>query len=165
MSLVGFQARNHEQQVRKRGVLSVVDCRATDPEWFARLHARFRFTLDAAALPTNAKLARYFSPEDDGLSKPWAGERIWCNPPFSQLEAWVKKGHESTDAALIVMLIPANRTEQPFWHRYVEPYRDMGGRLKTEFVRGRQRFIHPESERVGMNERPPFGVLLLVWGR
>lgn len=165
MSLVGFKARNHEQQVEKRGPLSVVDCRATSPEWFAELHARFRFTLDVAALPENAKLSAYLTPNEDGLKQSWAGERIWCNPPFSQLEPWVSKAHKETDAPVIVMCVPANRTEQGWWHRWIEPYRDMGGRLRTEFIRGRQRFIHPDSERVGMNERPPFGVCLLIWGR
>jgi hypothetical protein len=163
--LVGFEARNHPQQVDERGALANVDERATPPEWFAELHARFRFTVDAAALQRNTKLPRFFDPEMDGLKQPWDRERIFCNPPFSALEAWAAKAHQETGAALIVMVTPANRTEQAWWQTFIEPYRDLGGRLRTEFVKGRKRFIHPESERVGMNERPPFGIVLLIWGR
>jgi phage N-6-adenine-methyltransferase len=165
VSLVGFKARNHPQQVRKRGALLVVDERVTPPEWFAELHARFRFTVDAAALPRNAKLLRFFDPEIDGLKQPWSHERVFCNPPFSALEPWVAKAHQETRAAVIVMLTPSNRTEQGWWQTYIEPYRDRGGRLRTEFLRSRRRFIHPEAERVGMNERPAFGICLLIWER
>ena len=36
------------------------------------------------------KARRFFSQEDDGLSKPWAGN-VWLNPPFSAWKAWVGK--------------------------------------------------------------------------
>ena len=56
----------------------------TPPELFESLHRRFHFTVDAAALPHNAKLARFWTPEDDGLERSWEGERVWCNPPYSR---------------------------------------------------------------------------------
>lgn len=46
---------------------------ATPPDFFAALHARFAFTLDAAASAENAKCAHYFTPEQDGLSQNWGG--------------------------------------------------------------------------------------------
>ncbi len=49
MSLVGFKARNHAQQVGRRGALARVDDRETAPEDFAVWHRRFRFTIDVAA--------------------------------------------------------------------------------------------------------------------
>lgn len=67
-------------------------------------------------------------------------------------------------APTIVMLLPANRTEQPWWQDLVEPVRDRtGGHLWTEFLRGRRRFVLPGNEGIGMNERPPFGSVLLIW--
>lgn len=114
----------------------------------------------------NTKLPLYFDYDIDGLAQSWVGERVWCNPPFSNLAAWVAKAHvESATSPLIVLLVPANRTEQGWWHTYIEPYRDRGDNLRTEFVRGRVRFIKAGASSVESNNRPPFGVCLLIWGR
>ncbi len=168
MSLVGFKARNHDQQVRKRGANPAVDDRATSPEVFAPLQERFGFTLDVAASSHNAKCARFLSIEDDGLSKPWTGERVWCNPPYSSIEPWLEKAwlEWAHGAELIVMLLPANRTEQGWWQEHVERSRDRtGSPLRTEFIQGRLRFIAHDATKVKPNERPPFGCVLLIWER
>lgn len=162
MTLARFRAQNHPQQVAKPNV----DDRATTPEDFDPLHARFAFTLDAAAAAHNTKCERYYSIEDDGLAQSWEGERVWCNPPYSSIEPWVEKANAETGARLIVMLLPANRTEQGWWQRRVEPFRD--GRSEhgphTEFLPGRLRFIAPDADWIRPNERPPFGCVLLLWG-
>lgn len=163
MSLVKFRAQNHPQQVDVNGALPQVDDRGTAPEFFAALDARFGFTIDVAAASHNAKCERYFGIEEDGLAQPWAGERVWCNPPYSDIGAWVKKAWKERDAEVIVMLLPANRTEQKWWQLYVEPRRDKGGRLRVEFLRGRLRFVMPGEESIGPNQRPPFGCCLLIW--
>jgi len=165
MTLVGFKAQNHDQQVRRRGPRPEVDDRATAPEVFGPLHDRFGFTVDVAALPHNAKLPRYFTPEVDGLAQSWAGERVWCNPSYSSIEPWVQKAWAEWDAGaeLIVMLLPANRTEQGWWQRHVEPAR-RARLLEVEFLPGRMRFIRAGATAIGPNERPPFGVCLLIWG-
>lgn len=161
MSLVGFKARNHPQQAAKPHV----DNMATPPEVFNPLHKRFGFTLDVCALSRNAKCERYITPEEDGLVQDWTGERVWCNPPYSSIEPWVVKAAFEVGAEVIVMLVPANRTEQGWWQRHVEPVRDCGdGVLRTEFIAGRTRFIRHEAESIKPNERPPFGCCLLIWG-
>lgn len=171
MSLVGYAARNHRQQVGKRGARPEIDDRAITAEDFAPLHERFRFTIDAAATAENARLPRYWTTEDDALRQNWARERVWCNPPHSQplLERFVRKAGENYDALtgdLVVMLVPANRTEQPWWQELVEPHRDGGSRvscLRTEFLAGRIRFLAPGQAEIGPNERPPYGCCLLIW--
>jgi phage N-6-adenine-methyltransferase len=163
MSLVGFKARNHPQQVRERGAKLHVDDRATPPELFEPLNERFGFTLDACAEAHNAKCARYFTPQDDGLQQDWAGERVFCNPPYSNIEPWAQKARMSVDA-LAVLLVPANRTEQGWWQRQVEPWREGPSPLRVEFLPGRPRFITYANGEVGPNERPPFGCALLIWG-
>lgn len=165
MSLVGFKAQNHRQQVGRRGPNPKVDDRGTTPEVFDPLHERFGFTVDVAALPHNAKLERFFTPAQDGLAQSWAGERVWCNPPYSSIEPWLAKAWDewSNGADLIVMLLPANRTEQGWWQRHVEPYRRTG-ELRVEFLPGRLRFIAAGKTEVGPNERPPFGCCLVIWG-
>jgi phage N-6-adenine-methyltransferase len=166
VSLVGFQAENHPQQVETRGPLDPIDDRATPPEFFEAMHARFRFTVDVAAAAHNTKLPRFYDYEANGLAQSWAGERVWCNPPYSDLLPWVRKAHrEHRHAEVVVMLLPANRTEQAWWQTYVEPFRDRPGTLlRTEFIRGRLRFIKAGAESVEANNRPPFGVVLLIWG-
>jgi phage N-6-adenine-methyltransferase len=169
MSLVGFKARNHKQQVGRRGANPFVDDRETTPEVFDALHERFRFTVDVAASNENAKLPRFYTAEDDGLAHDWRGERVWCNPPYSNIEPWLSKawGHQPIrpqGAELIVMLLPANRTEQGWWQKWVEPFRH-NDRLKVEFLPGRMRFIPPGEDSVKPNSRPPFGCCLLIWSQ
>lgn len=163
MPLTGFKAQNHPQQVLVHGAKVDVDERATPQEFFDMLHRRFSFSIDAAALPYNCKLERFWSPEDDGLAQDWTGERIWCNPPFSDVRPWVQKAHESTTADLVVMLLPANRTEQTWWQEFVEPFRDRQlSRLRVEFLPGRLRFGIGRNAPIS-NTRPPFGCCLLIW--
>lgn len=165
MSLLGFRSQNHPQQVDARGPEDTVDDRGTDPAFFDALNRRHGFTLDVAASDTNAKCERYFTREDDGLAQSWEGERVWCNPPYSDIKSWVFKAwNENHRAELIVMLLPANRTEQRWWQEMVEPYRDReGGSLWVEFLPGRMRFVKANQQRIGANERPPFGCCLLRW--
>lgn len=123
MSLVGFAARNHPQQETDDGV----DDRALPPAVFAKWHDRFQFTIDVAASDANAKLPRYYTRATNGLEQSWVGERVYCNPPFSNIAPWVKKAWAEVGAPLIVMLLPANRTEQRWWHELIESKRDRGG--------------------------------------
>ena len=65
------------------------------------------FDLDPCATPENAKCARFFTREDDGLIQPWTG-KVFCNPPYGrEIGKWVKKAWESSvEGALVVLLIP-----------------------------------------------------------
>jgi len=163
VSLVSFKGQNHPQQLAVRGAKPEVDDRQTSPEVFDPLHQRFRFTVDVAALAHNAKLKRYYTPLEDGLAQDWTGERVWCNPPYSSIEPWVVKAW-AENAELVVMLVPANRTEQGWWQRHVEPWRDKSHRFRCEFLPGRLRFIAHDADEIKPNERPPFGCCLLIWG-
>lgn len=166
MSLVGFKAKNHPQQTRYAGSQRHVDDRAMPLADFVSLQERFRFTIDVAAAAHNAKLPRFYSIEDCGLAASWSGERVYCNPPYSDVKPWLEKAWSEKDAELIVMLLPANRTEQGWWQDLVEPHRDRAGsRLRVEFLRGRRRFLKPGQMEIGPNERPPFGSCLLIWDR
>lgn len=164
MSLARFRGQNHPQQVAAPRAATSVDDRATPWELFNPLHERFRFTLDACASPRNAKLPRYRSIEDDGLAAEWHGERVWCNPPYSDIRPWVEKALRPA-AELVVLLLPANRTEQGWWQDLIEPVRDRGGIVRVEFLRHRQRFIRPDRDTIMPNDRPPFGVCLVIVDR
>jgi phage N-6-adenine-methyltransferase len=168
MTYVGLKGKNRPAQLLREGrSLDEVDDRATPPELFAQLDERFGgFTLDVAASADNARCERYFDREADGLSRPWTWEQVWCNPPFSTIEPWLEKawGEWYRGAMLIVMLLPANRTDQPWWQRWVEPsLRTQAGPLRVEFLPGRIKFLRPGQSEPGRRDRPLFGCCLLIW--
>lgn len=176
--LAGFKSQNHPQQLAARGALDEVDDRGTLPEFIASLEGRYGepFTLDVAAAPHNAKAPTFYTLEDDGLTQPWTGN-VWCNPPYSNLAAWVEKAWDEWGSRAfsewaphvvgprrITMLLPANRPEQKWWQERVEPYRDReGSPLRVEFLPGRMRFIRPNATIGPKGDRPPFGCCLLIW--
>jgi phage N-6-adenine-methyltransferase len=163
VTLVGFKAQNHRQQIGKRGALEKVDDRRTPRSLFDPLNDEFRFTLDVAASDENTLCPAYFTIADDGLSRRWFGS-VWCNPPYSDCSAWVRKAnYESQWCESVVMLLPANRTEQAWWQDFIEPYR--GSQIETRFLRGRLRFDTPSHDytKQPKGNRPPFGVVVVIW--
>lgn len=166
MSIARFRSSNHPQQSRRWGVDDTTDDRATHPLDFADFNERHGpFTLDVAVAAHNTKCDRYYDIDTNGLDQDWAGERIWCNPPYSNIAPWIRKAWDSWTATDgITMLLPANRTEQQWWQLMVEPFRDRPkSPLTTEFLPGRMRFLKPGQTAIGPNQRPPFGCVLLVW--
>jgi site-specific DNA-methyltransferase (adenine-specific) len=106
----------------------------TPQELFDLVHAEFDFTLDVCATRVNAKCPRFFTAKDNGLTKPWAGERCWMNPPYGDaIGDWMAKAkQESDEGTLVVCLVPA-RTDTAWWWqtaRYGE----------VRFLRGRLHF-------------------------
>lgn len=168
MSLVGHRAQNHPQQVAVGGARDDVDDRRTPLDLLAECAALAgvrAFDLDVAASEDNAKALAFYDTNHDGLTHPWDG-RVWCNPPYSDIRPWVEKAWAECDAghaAVIAMLLPANRTEQGWWQEWVEPYRE-GVTLRVHFLAGRRRFDRPGWEKPAKGDRPPFGLCLLVWG-
>ena len=97
----------------------------TPPDFFKALDEQFHFTLDAAAshenalckfyLTTEGMFARTYDgegyidlalPDQDGLSYPWTGHRVFCNPPYdSSLYQWVEKASKF-EAEVAVLLLP-----------------------------------------------------------
>lgn len=90
----------------------------TPQDFYDNLDSIFDFTLDPCASDENHKTARYYTAEDDGLSKSWNGERVFMNPPYGrEIGKWVKKASEQV-GGIAVCLLPA-RTDTRWWHDYV----------------------------------------------
>jgi phage N-6-adenine-methyltransferase len=165
---VGRSPRNHPSQVALRGPDFDVDDRRTPQDVWLALHREHRFTIDVAASVENAKLPVFFDRERDGLSQSWRGEVAWCNPPYSDCGAWVEYAIEQVRAGClkVVILLPANRTEQAWWQDLIEPVRDRGLGMSTRFLPGRMRFgcaRRTSADAVAPNEnRPPFGNVLVI---
>lgn len=118
-------------------------CSSGSPEWatpqdfFDTLNAEFGFTLDVCSTHENAKCARHFTRDDDGLVQSWGGEVCWMNPPYGRtIGDWMRKAHaESKRGATVVCLVPA-RTDTKWWWdtaMHVWPH-------GIRFVKGRLRF-------------------------
>lgn len=80
------------------------------------------FTLDPCATPENTKCEKYYTKEDDGLSKSWENENVFVNPPYTkrQIEKWVKKSFEEAsknDCTRVTLLLPV-RTSCKWFHKY-----------------------------------------------
>jgi phage N-6-adenine-methyltransferase len=108
----------------------------TPRDFFDAVDSVFHFTLDVCADHSNAKCLRYYTKEDDGLSREWRGV-CWMNPPYGrEIALWVRKAYESSLAGgtVIVCLLPA-RTDTKWWHDYV-----LGHAEGIFFIRGRLRF-------------------------
>ena len=181
----GFIPSNHPNQVKKRGVDDSIDDRETPPCVFDPLHAEFGFTLDVAASVHNAKCQRFctlngtYTKDEEGnetcwscwsplngLESDWYLERVWCNPPFSNLRKWTER-HWDQRATVSALLLPANRMEQPFWQKFVEPFRDrQGSILTTRFLAKRRPFLHM-GQGIGnrTSKNPPFGLVVCIWDR
>ena len=114
---------------------SETDLWATPQDTFDELNAEFGpFDVDVCAVAGNAKCARFYTPETDGLAQDWAPSRCWMNPPYGRTIArWMCKAwEESLRGATVVCLVPA-RTDTAWWHDYA-----MKGQIR--FLRGRLKF-------------------------
>ena len=126
------------------------------PQWlFDSMNQKYGFTLDPSATPENAKCSKFYTMEDDGLSKNWAGERVFINPPYSKCYDWVKKAHKEAqqENTKVVMLLPA-RTDTKWFHEFC-----MDKKVTSEivFVKGRLKFGDQTNA-------APFPSMIIVFG-
>ena len=96
---------------------SKTDMWSTPQEFFNDLNKEFNFTLDPCATKENAKCDKFYTINEDGLSKDWSNEVVFMNPPYGRgISSWIEKA--SKEDATVVCLIPA-RTDTRWWHDYV----------------------------------------------
>lgn len=92
---------------------------------------------------------------DDGLSKAWFGS-IWVNPPYSDMEDWMRKALDEShrdDVETILVLAPA-RTSTQWFHRYATQATVLA------FIEGRLTFGNPDDQ----VRNAPFPSLIAVFG-
>lgn len=114
---------------------------------FDALNDEFDFTVDAAADFSNALLCDFYGPgsaeHEDALTIDWTyyanGEkpaRAFLNPPFSLGAKFIEKAVEqAARGCLVVCLLPANKSEQGWFHELVLPWAD-----EVRFIRGRLKY-------------------------
>ncbi|HCN0788431.1 TPA: DNA methylase, partial [Escherichia coli] len=88
------------------------DCWRTPSLLFRNLHREFGFSMDGAATEHDALLPRF---TDDISRQSWVGERVFCNPPYSDTKTFLVKASE---ADLAVFLIPY-RPQTIYWLKHI----------------------------------------------
>lgn len=126
------------------------------PQWlFDALDREFGFTLDPCSDGKNAKCQKFYTPNENGLLRDWGTETVFMNPPYSEVDEWMRKAYgASQEGATVVCLVPA-RTDSNWWHDYA-----MKGEIR--FIRGRLRFGEDER-RFGGSGSAPFPSAILVF--
>lgn len=125
---------------------------ATPTALFNKLNEEFNFNLDPCADDKNHKCARYYTKEQNGLSKIWTGsDRVFLNPPYGKMiKHWVKKARQSWEdnGALVVALLPA-RTDTKWWL-------DCMASAEIRFIKGRVKFGDGKNG-------APFPSVIVIW--
>ncbi len=116
----------------------------TPPAFFERLNAEFNFTLDGASDDANGLLEKCSTAE---APRQWGGERVFCNPPWSNILPFIEL---APTAELAVVLVPA-RTNARWFHRAL----DLGA---TPI------FFKPKLKFVGAPHTSPVDCILLLFG-
>lgn len=122
----------------------------TPRAFFDVLDAEFHFTLDPCCNEQNKKCEKHYTKEQDGLKQSWAGERVFCNPPYGRdVGKWIQKSaEEKKRGALVVLLLPA-RVDTKWFHELIVP------NAEIRFVKGRLKFG-------GKKESAPFPSMVAI---
>lgn len=124
----------------------------TPQKVFDDLDNEFHFTLDPCATPGNAKCARYYTKEQNGLTFSWANEVVFMNPPYGgNTGKWLSKAWRESLAGAIVVCLIVSSTDRSYWHDYIFPYAS-----EIRWLRGRITFGEADST-------APFASAILIF--
>ena len=127
----------------------------TPQDFFDKLNKEFRFTLDPCATEETAKCEKFYTKDDDGLSKDWSDEVVFCNPPYGrEIKKWVEKCYNENkiNKTKIVLLVPA-RTDTIYFHEYIYH------KAEIRFVKGRIKFVGKQQG----SGSAPFPSILVIY--
>jgi len=129
------------------------DSWGTPQDFFNELNSEFNFTLDPCCAHWNHKCRKYYTEEDDGLSKSWEGEIVFLNPPYSQSKLWIIKA--AKEKCVSVLLLPS-RTDTKVFHEYI--YNKPNAEIR--FIKGRLKFETGDSR---VKNSAPFPSMLVIF--
>jgi phage N-6-adenine-methyltransferase len=137
----------------------------TPPQFIDWIRRRWgvEFDLDVAASDDTTKAPRWFTVEDDGLSKNWFGT-CWVNPPFGvELVKFISKAvselRREEGPEEVWVLVPA-RTCTKWFHDLVVP-----AAARIFFIRGRFCFVAGEGKIAAEGANSPFPSILIMMDR
>lgn len=127
----------------------------TPKKLYRKLDQEFNFELDACASNLNHKCDKYFTKEDNALIQNWKAKSVFCNPPYSEIGAFVKKSYcecKKGNAETVVLLC-FSKTETKWFHKYIL------GKAEIRFIKGRVAFeLNGQS-----GKQAPFGTMIVIW--
>ena len=142
----------------------------TPKSFFDELNKAWGFTLDPCSNDVNAKCVKHYTKEDDGLSKVWKNEVVFCNPPYGKdIPLWINKCLESwtIHGSRVAILIPA-RTDTRYFQKVLRAGCERGvvvmNRLTDRPGSGIGLFFIPGRLRFGYEEKDcaPFPSILIT---
>jgi phage N-6-adenine-methyltransferase len=118
----------------------------TPKEIYDPLHTEFKFNCDPCPLS--------WKPGDpDGLQLDW-GTSTFCNPPYSNVNLWIKKAHDEWKKGKTVVMLINAITDTKAFHDYIY------NKAELRFVRGRIKFVDPSNpEKKAPSVRPSMVVV------
>ena len=135
----------------------------------------FKFTLDPCAPPeNNLGTAKFYTEADDGLKQTWVDQKVFMNPPYGNLPAWIEKAHKEAvwGDTTVVGLLPV-RTSPKYMRAYVWTLKAKllpslryarelrRGQIGIFFLPKRVRFIDPGTGKKAGS--PYFDSMVVVW--
>lgn len=118
---------------------------------FKQLDDLYGFTLDAACDSSNNKVPNAFCYDlgHDGLIESWGGHKVFCNPPFSQKDKWIKKAYEEVyekDCVFCAMILPLNcMSTIAFYDTIIK------NNVSYEVLKGRIQFLSNQTKEIAPN--------------
>lgn len=126
----------------------------TPDHFYEKWGAKHHCNLDVAATAENTKCEAFFDIETDALKTDWYG-RVWCNPPYSDLQAWTARAfRQRNNCEIIVCLLPA-KTDTKWFHSFV--YR----KASLFFIKGR--IVFEFNSLVAGCGRSPFSSMIAIY--
>lgn len=98
------------------------------PQWIIdEIRKVMPITFDLCASEWNRKAEKYYSLErgEDSLKLEWPRGNLWCNPPYSDIDPWVRKAidyytdWQYKNSRNLLMLLPA-RTERSWFSSLID---------------------------------------------
>jgi site-specific DNA-methyltransferase (adenine-specific) len=111
----------------------------TPPDLYNKLNTEFGFSsFDPCPLNRTDSTGN----EINGLKQEWVSP-CFVNPPYSNIEPWVKKAREQQLKGITSVFLIPSRTSTGYFHEYVLPYAEI------RFLRGRVSFLDSKGESKG----------------
>jgi site-specific DNA-methyltransferase (adenine-specific) len=147
--------------------------RTKNYEWFTpyeiydKLNKLFGpFTLDPCTTSDNPLgTPKFYTEEDDGLSKDWSEEVVYMNPPYGRtIGDWIWKAMVETEqhGAVVVALLPVHTG--PRWFQQMVPEMKLLRRLEDATLDGIEIFFWPgRITFVGADNPAQFDSMIVIF--
>ena len=103
----------------------------TPKDFYDKLNDEFHFNFDPCPID-------WETTDLDGLLMEW-DTVTFVNPPYSKVAKWIEKAHQEWKKGKTIVMLINGVTDTIAFHKYIY------GQAELRFVKGRIRFIKPDS--------------------